>query len=397
MKHKLHKLFLCITGLMILWLSTAATYYIDPVNGSDANNGTNADASLGTNGPWLTIAKYMRTNAASGDTAYLAPGVYRESVTALISPTSTTKLIGDPQNTRGFKTAGGVRVVPSVCRWTVFTNDSTASPNTSALNLNGGDFWWIENIYFNQAGAGGIPLISTFQTATNITLTNCCFSAQSLSTVSVTAGFGTPLNWRISNCKFINLISGNALLITHISGAGSDWDLNVKIENCELIGGPGNAINLSKSGTSANVAGGVLVTNCLIYGNIGLSAANASTNNFTNYISGCVIMGQTGVTCSHASQITENYNWFNCGTARTTAPAGANSFSAFNPMIDFDSSRMWGFGPRPYFSPLTGSPIIGAGVSTGVVDLFGHARPSPNSIGAYELYKNVETSSSFAQ
>lgn len=401
MKNKFHKLFLVVIGLLVLWLSTAATYYIDPANGSDANNGTNADASLGTNGPWQTIAKYMRTNGVSGDTAYLAPGVYRESVTVNItSPTATTKLIGDPQNTRGFKTSGGVRVAPAVCRATVFTNDSTASPATSVINLNGSDYWWFENIYFNAAGAGGAPVSATTTTSTNITFTNCVLNVvgASVQCISITAAFGVPLNLTISNCKLVNLVNA-ALVITHTSGSGSDWDLNVKIQNCEIVALGSSGISVAKSGSSANVGGGVLVTNCVFVGaSSGFSCPATSTNNFTNYISGCLLFNSTGVTCGDASQITEDYNWFDCSVApRSVAPVGTHSSSAFNPMIDFDSSRMWGFGPRPYFSPLTGSPIIGAGVSTGVVDLFGNARSVPNTIGAYRLYQNVETSSSLSQ
>ena len=86
------------------------TYYVDYTNGSDSNNGLGPDASHASNKPWKTIAKLLGASGmASGDTAYLAPGVYRERVTvAMTSATGETFVIGDPLNTQGFKTSGGV-------------------------------------------------------------------------------------------------------------------------------------------------------------------------------------------------------------------------------------------------------------------------------------------------
>ena len=45
------------------------TYYVDFVNGLDANNGLGPDASDGTNKPWKTITKLLgAAGMASGDT-----------------------------------------------------------------------------------------------------------------------------------------------------------------------------------------------------------------------------------------------------------------------------------------------------------------------------------------
>lgn len=394
------KFLLLLVVLVFCFGSGAATYYIDSANGADGNNGLGPDASAGTNKPWKTIAKYMRTNGVSGDTAYLAPGVYRESVTVNItSPTATTKLIGDPHNVQGFKTSGGVLVTPAICRWTVMTNDSTASPNTSALLLNGSDYWWFENIYFNEAGAGLLPITGTTTTSTNLVFTNCVVSSMTGSAVgmSITAAFGVPLNLKILNCKIIS-VGNTGILITHQSGTGSDWNLNVRIENCEIMAlAP---ISITKSGASANVGGGILVTNCILYtsGGNAFSATATSTNNFTNYVTGCIVLSAaTGFNGGDVSQTTEDYNIVNAVTARANTNTGANSKTAVNPMIDFDASRLFGFGPRPFFSPLPSSPLLGAGLAAEAVDLFNTTRPSPPAIGAYELYKNVETSHSFAQ
>ena len=339
----------------------------------------------------------MRTNGVSGDTAYLAPGVFREIITVTVAPTSTTKVIGDPQNRQGFKTSGGVRVPPAIVRWTGFTNDLGTVGGTPVA-LNATDYWWFQDIFFN--GGNGAVVSAATLTSTNIVVTNCVISWIAGTSpnvpILVTAGFGVPLNWRISNCKIFSP-GNNTLTITHTSGTGSDWNLNFVIENCEFISNGNTGIQIAKSGTAVNVGGGVCVTNCTILGLTCISATASSTNNFTNYVVNCFLVGGTGLSAGDVSQISEDYNWINCGTARANVNTGANSKTGFNPIIDFDGSRMFGFGPRPFWSPHSTSPMIGAGTTAETVDLFNKTRPSPNTIGAYETYPNVETSHSFAQ
>jgi hypothetical protein len=83
------------------------TYYVDPVNGLDANNGLGPDASAVSNKPWKTLAKLLgAAGFASGDTAYLAPGTYREVVTvAMTSATVTTSILAIPRTRKDSRQA----------------------------------------------------------------------------------------------------------------------------------------------------------------------------------------------------------------------------------------------------------------------------------------------------
>ena len=60
-----------------------AIYYIKPAanGGSDSNNG------LSTSTAWATVSKAVSaTGMSSGDTAYVAPGVYSSLIKSNVSP-----------------------------------------------------------------------------------------------------------------------------------------------------------------------------------------------------------------------------------------------------------------------------------------------------------------------
>jgi hypothetical protein len=88
-----------------------ATYHVSPY-GDDSNNGLGGDPTDATNRPWLTLTKALgAAGISSGDTLYIAPGVYREAVTvAMTSAVAETFIIGDVANTQGFCDSAGVRL-----------------------------------------------------------------------------------------------------------------------------------------------------------------------------------------------------------------------------------------------------------------------------------------------
>ena len=101
-------------------------YYVRP-DGSNANAGTGP----ATNQAWQTL-QYALTNATLGtgvNTIYIAPGIYRETVTINITPTSTNTLVieGDPtcQQFTG--------VTPGIVRLTNMASDTGAFSSTSAI------------------------------------------------------------------------------------------------------------------------------------------------------------------------------------------------------------------------------------------------------------------------
>ena len=66
--------FLMFVNIPKMWGQTATTYYVDAATGNDSNTGT-------SNSPWKTVQKCAET-APSGSICAIAPGVYRETVTA---------------------------------------------------------------------------------------------------------------------------------------------------------------------------------------------------------------------------------------------------------------------------------------------------------------------------
>lgn len=368
-----------------------AVYYVDPVNGSNSNNGLGPDASHATNKPFLTIGKLIASSGvmASGDTAYLAPGAFREAVTVNItSPTAETKILGDPSNAQGFKTSGGVLVASGPVRWTAYTTDDKTAPGTShCLNLNGRDFFTFENLYI-QSNSSGSSVSGDTTTPTNITFRNCVFAAYLVTPVRMTAAFGVALAWTFERCVFFSL-QNTLLIVTHTSGTGSDWDLNVQVKNCLFFSMGGVGINVAKSGSSTNVGGGVDALNCTFFNenaftiSTGVSATIPCTvynSYFAQAFTGAAVLQAPA---SPADQLLEDYNYFFAQTLRSNVTAGANSKTngTWSYHLDFFYCLMNGFAPKPFFSPLLDSPVLGLGNQSGSPDVDFLNRPRPSGTG----------------
>src|SRR5215471_4395398 len=234
---------------------TATTYYVDPVNGADANNGLSPDASASTNKPWKTIGKALGASGmGNGDTVYLAPGVYREALTSLgmATPSCPTYIVGDPANAQGFKTSGGVLVAAGEVRWTTYlTNDTTAPsgnpcvrPNTNYLDFS--------NINFVTDGNG--TCIDITGASKNMAFTNCSFVGR----VSLAPGTADVMGWRFNRCRFVTTGNRQALTINPARTA-VDYDVGITVLNCQFLGGgQGNFIDLAGSGSGAGLPGGVI-------------------------------------------------------------------------------------------------------------------------------------------
>ena len=102
-----------------------ATYYIKP-SGSDAANGLTPATA------WATIGKIFASGSVvtGGDTVYIAPGAYRELITAAQTAwTSTVNIIGDP--TASLVSWGGIQ--PGKVRFTSLTSGDTSNASSSVM------------------------------------------------------------------------------------------------------------------------------------------------------------------------------------------------------------------------------------------------------------------------
>jgi hypothetical protein len=381
------------------------TYYVDPTNGSDSNNGLGPDASHGSNKPFATIGKLIAASGslASGDTAYLAPGVYKETVSVgITSYTVETKIIGDLKNSRGFKTSGGVLVPPGLVSWTAYTtNDKTAPSSTTLLNLNGRDFITFENIVFVQGNA--VLITSATTTATDIKFNDCTFIAAYQGAggnlFSLTVGFGVAANWLLDRCRILK--GGSvAFNISLTTGSGSDYDANIVIKNCLIVGGGSTFVSVGTIGTSAQEGGGVDVINCTyIAGGIALATGSSRislTHPCTIY--NCFLyVGANAINAAESGAILEDYNIIIGGSSpRTNVSAGSNSKSdgSYAPLIHLGQELVGGQFLQPFGLPIASSPLLAFGDNGGAptVDLLNRPRAAggestSKATGAYERHQ----------
>jgi hypothetical protein len=372
-----------------------ATYYVDFVNGLDANNGLGPDATTGnTNKPWKTLTKLLgAAGMASGDTAYLAPGVFRESVTvAMTSATVETKILGDPQNTKGFKTSGGVLVTPGEVRLTTFlTDDKTPGAAGIPLSTSSRDFLTFENMTIETSG-NNVAITCPTLDATNITFRKCKIIGGAVSTVTITPATAIALTWLFDQCIFwctgVATAIVNCTFPTRTSPA-SDYDVGITVQNCILYAGSSaGGVRLNSSGALAQKPGGVKVLNTLIWGGspgVSTASANCSTT-FPVLVYDCDLIGQsTSLSANTTGQIVEDYNILVGGTAPRSAgiTAGTHSQSGTSPPwslgLELGEALWQGRAPRTPFTPTAGSPLLGFGTDASValtVDLNDTPRPS---------------------
>src|SRR3569623_1698462 len=80
-----------VTNIAVDCTTTTPDFYVDAVNGNDANTG-----SAGS--PWRTISMAIRTAPTDGANIHVAPGTYSAGETFPIAPRSNQHLIGDIAN-----------------------------------------------------------------------------------------------------------------------------------------------------------------------------------------------------------------------------------------------------------------------------------------------------------
>lgn len=388
------------------------TYYVDFVNGNDANNGLGPDASHASNKPWKTITKLLgAAGMSSGDTAYLSPaGPFRETVSvAMTSAVAETKILGDPLNAQGFKTSGGVKVAAGPVIVTAYTtNDKTAPSGTTLLNLAGRDHLTFQYILF--VGGNNVALVTaTTATSTDIAFKDCGFNNGFLANnfgIDLTVGFGVAANWTIDRCLFFGPFRATGTVpvmrVTLTTGSGSDYDANVVVENTAMIG---SGVFVTSSGTSAQEGGGVKLRNvtCLYATALQTATTRVGGSTFANpcTINNSLIVGGggfTGLIAAESGAITEDYNVIVATTARSLVSVGAHSISdgSYAPLVHFGQERIWG-SPlfKPFCEPMQSSPLLGFGGdgTQTAYDLLNLQRPAGGAsaspaVGSLERHNN---------
>lgn len=346
------------------------------LNTALASTENNLDWKIG--GSFKTI-DLAQNKLAAGDTLYIAPGIYRETIVLDVSGSvgNVISYIGDPQNTQGFKTAAGVTLDASFVMISGYTtNDTTAYAAADNVTASSKDYITFENIWVQ--GRGDCFDLTTCE---NWTFRNCVIYNYGTSYgIYVTPAVDTANNLTVDSCIIFS--SGSrAIRIDAPTSASADYDLAILIENSLLLSwGVVAAVDVIGTGAQAFFPGGVDVLNCTIASRYGVqtSPAGLISTTIPCTCNNSVIFGNVGLIASTLGQLTEDYCLILATTARTNVSVGGNSqTTARAPYLDLGQSQLWGFLPKMPFSPWPQSRTLGfGGSSPPSTDLLGRPRPS---------------------
>lgn len=276
------------------------TYYVG-MGGNDSNNGLSwANRKLTLNGA-------EDIPVAAGDTVYVGPGTYRETLTVDVSGTAEAgaiSYIGDYDGSHTTGTKGVVRITGSNDDLTQTRADGITSTSKNYRTFRG----------FAIDGTGTTIAITN---GTNWVIDKCIHSRNGTRGI---LGSGVITSLTISN----NLFQYGTYYDLYISHTNFVSDANIVITNsifCNNGGNNGKAILFGKYG-------GVTIKNCLIQNkNIGIQLTAVPDTGQTVTVNNCIIaVCNTGLYSPTVGFLVEDYNsLINLENARTNVNVGSNS------------------------------------------------------------------------
>ena len=362
-----------------------ATYYVR----TDGNN-ANAGTGPASNQAWQTVTYALVNMVLTTGTNYLyiAPGIYRETPTVTVTPSSTQTLViqGDPSVSMFTGLSAGI------VRITNFTSDSTL-PSTGVVFTCAKTYVTLKNLFFSMYG------YASFTSATNIVFDSCIFDSYSNS-VSYPANLflsnssATAMNSSFTKCVF----SGNyAGLLVAGATSGSTYDIGVTVQDCWFIGGQAGFRLEGQSQGVASVGNGAQITNCLFTSAIGVSVSSSNGTNLSAVQNSVFYFAPFGggpaIGANTASRLTEDYNRISHYSTRTNVASGTNTIVG-SAAMDFGYTGITGAGMVSLFAPYSGSPQIGAGIATNapVTDFFGNNWTSNTDVSLFARTSLASTS-----
>ncbi len=284
------------------------TYYV----GSGGN-----DASAGTswNTRKLTLNGVEDAPVAAGDTVYVGPGVYRETLTVDVSGTAGNPItyIGDYTGANTDGTGGVVRITGS-------DNDITATRTRCIYASTTRNYRTFRGFTLEMASQDCV----LWTDGSNVTFDRCVIVQTGSAQVGLYFQGANQANHVVSNC-FLEGVhpSSYALIFSHSSTLSNVGHV---VSNCNVHG--------SQYGLTAIRVGGWTAKNCTIRtpgspggGGSGVRVLTALAVGQTVTVNNCIFWGcGVGMIATTTGEITENYNaLFACSTNRTNVSTGANS------------------------------------------------------------------------
>ena len=363
------------------------TYYVRN-DGNDSNTGTTPN----TSGSWKTLTKALGgTGITGGDTLYIAPGVYRETLTIGFTSTgSTTYIYGDPKALQFTGvTPDSVRITANTLYDSLSTlfypSSNTLISATGKSNIN------FESLYLEYYYTGlGISSCSNIKLCNSV-LTSFLYGSYDANAIRIIQ------NTTLVPHAFENLISlgGNFIYYDPMTSGiglsgfmsaknclalGNRWFVNginytltspITITNCTFINNESHGMNTYGSG-----AGMIDVYNTLIWAG--------------DYANVCWINGNhMGYTNCRFAGGSQHYN---------SPPNKLINCSYGLSGLDFAEPLLFGLSHTQFLSSKNNGYLSGAGTTVGVgtSDLFGYGwQQALPDIGAIQ-YRSLNSITNFA-
>lgn len=282
-------------------------YYCGP-GGAGGNAGTSWGARK------ATLNQCEDIPVVAGDTVYVGPGSYLESLTVDVSGS-----VGSPITYIGDYTGANTDGVGGVVRITGSDNNITAT-RASCVTATSKDYRTLRGFTFDITSSFLVSLVTA---CSNWIIEDCHFLVSAGHQISM-AGTGTGNTVR--RCIFRGDQSRHGIFISHSSTVDNAAHV---IENCLFVGG--------NRGITDDRVGGITVRNSLFLhnSNAGVRVATAVSAGQTVTVNNCILYGlNAGFWATTTGEIVENYNsLFGNSTDRTNTATGANS-NAYPPLFD---------------------------------------------------------------
>ena len=348
------------------------TYYVKPA----AQGGNNSLAGTSPATAWATVAYALSSSSgfASGDTLYIAPGVYTDTISVtMANPTVETNIIGDPTASQ----FSGITAGPVV----------------------------ITNYNATLSGSGYTGNLITATTKNFLHFQTIKFAIDNNRFVLTTC-----TNWKFTKCSFVSRVN-NSDIITITSPTSTA--VNLTVNKCVFLGG-----NQSLNITGQSVADGstiidsifispnntamflnsvqVAVYNCIITGaQYGILQQPGSLTFPTTVRNSLLYKNYVDLQCVTVNNaIVENYNRLLSPTPRANVANNLTSSSVGDIGIDFFESLLWGQNNLQPFTSYASSPNANFGNTTGapVADIYGVTWTGVNpdaGAGTYRVITSV--------
>jgi hypothetical protein len=280
--------------------------------GNDANAGTSWALRK------LTLNGAEDTPVVAGDTVYVGPGTYRETLTCDVSGTNGNPItyIGDYSGVNTDGVGGMVRITGS-------NNDQTGTRNNLITGTSKNYRTFMGFVCDTNTGSNAMLYNSG---GTNWIVQNCSFFGGATNGCSLVRMAGAAGNHLIQYCYFQGRANGYCIWFDHASTYDNSGNI---VSDC-LFNGQYNGLRIERvGGITLRNSSFINFSNNTIYIVYALSVGQTETVNNCIF-SSCV----TAMNATTTGEITEDYNtfWGN-GTDRTNTSTGTHSIS-YPPLFD---------------------------------------------------------------